>query len=85
MTVTEFASLMGVSRSTIYRWIDRGDVPTFQLGGKTRISLAAVRASLPAVHEAVLDQLPEVCESTSDEDSFLESLSHSVSMCPISA
>ena len=55
LTVGELARRMGVDRSTVYRWIKRGEVPVFQLGGRTRISLSQLRARLPAVYEAICD------------------------------
>lgn len=80
LTVAQFAKLMGVSRNTVYRWIAKGEVPTFQLGGKTRISLSAVRAAIPAAHEAILDQMSEVCETTLEENF---SPKKTVTSCPI--
>jgi excisionase family DNA binding protein len=59
LTVGQLAELMSVDRSTIYRWIAKGEVPTFQLGGRTRISLSQLRATLPAVYEAIVDQLSD--------------------------
>jgi excisionase family DNA binding protein len=56
LTVGQLAKLLCVDRSTIYRWIAKGEVPTFQLGGRTRISLSQLRATLPAVYEAIQDQ-----------------------------
>lgn len=40
MGVTEVARYFGVSRPTIYAWIDRGDLHARRLGGRIQIASA---------------------------------------------
>jgi excisionase family DNA binding protein len=41
--VAEVAKMLGVSRSTIYAWIARGQIPVTRLGGVIRIPDEALR------------------------------------------
>ncbi|MCB0216900.1 MAG: helix-turn-helix domain-containing protein [Chloroflexi bacterium] len=42
--MTELADLSGVSRATLYRLADTGDLPARKVGGSWRISVADYRA-----------------------------------------
>ena len=42
---------LGVSKRTVLRWIERGDLPAFRIGSVTRIELAAFERFL-AQHRA---------------------------------
>jgi excisionase family DNA binding protein len=37
MTVTEFAKLIHVTRVTVYRMIERGEIPYLRFGGMIRV------------------------------------------------
>ncbi len=45
------ARYMGVSKRTVLRWIERGDLPAFRLGSVTRIEIAEFEHFL-ALHSA---------------------------------
>lgn len=44
LSVTEAASLLGVSRPTVYQLIRRADFPSFKVGARTLISRAGLEA-----------------------------------------
>ena len=44
LSMTELADLSGVSRATLYRLADTGDLPARKVGGSWRISVADYRA-----------------------------------------
>ncbi len=41
---SQAATLLGLHKNTIYRWINTGQLPVFRLGCHLRVSEAAVRA-----------------------------------------
>lgn len=41
--VTEAAAALGVSRATMYNYINRADFPAYRLGGRTYIDAAGLR------------------------------------------
>jgi putative molybdopterin biosynthesis protein len=43
-TVAEAATLMRISKNTVYRLIDRGELPSVRLGRRVFVSASAVRA-----------------------------------------
>lgn len=45
-TVSEAAEVLGVSRTTIWRWIESGRLPAYRVGGKT---IRIRRADLPSL------------------------------------
>lgn len=48
MTVAEVADLMRVSRMTVYRMIQRGEMPAIRVGKSFRVPEAAVRQLIEA-------------------------------------
>lgn len=42
MTPSEVASIMRVSKSTVYRWVDDGTLPAMRIGGVVRIYASAL-------------------------------------------
>lgn len=48
LTVTEVAEYLRVSRTTVWRWCQRGVIPAFQIGRSWRIHSADLR-DLPLV------------------------------------
>lgn len=57
LTLEEAAGLLRVSKSTLYRAVQRGEVPGFKVRGQWRFSLASVEhlaggpIGMPAKHE----------------------------------
>lgn len=49
--VSEAAALIGVSRMTIYRWIDRGDLEACGCHYFTKVSTASLKAKLQIVSQ----------------------------------
>lgn len=43
VSVSEAARLLGVSRPTIYRYLQRTGFPSFKLGGRTLVSVEGLR------------------------------------------
>lgn len=41
--VTEAAAAMGVSRATMYNYINREDFPAYRLGGRVYVDIAGLR------------------------------------------
>jgi excisionase family DNA binding protein len=41
---TEFADMVGVSRSRAYELIGRGEVPSIRIGGSVRVPMEALKA-----------------------------------------
>lgn len=44
VSAPEAARLLGVSKPTIYKYMNREDFPAFKLGGRTLISVEGLRA-----------------------------------------
>lgn len=44
VSAPEAARLLGVSKPTIYKYMNREDFPAFKLGGRTLISVDGLRA-----------------------------------------
>lgn len=44
VSAPEAARLLGVSKPTIYKYMNREDFPSFKLGGRTLISVEGLRA-----------------------------------------
>lgn len=44
VSAPEAARLLGVSKPTIYKYMNREDFPVFKLGGRTLISVEGLRA-----------------------------------------
>lgn len=71
VTVPEAARMLGVSPSTIWRWIDRGDLPAARIGRRRvrirRDSLGSViRPARPGVASFVLPRLTEEARARGD-------------------
>ncbi len=54
---SQIAALFSVSPKTVYRWLERGDLPSVQMkkGGVLRIPAAAVRALVATGEQPALD------------------------------
>lgn len=42
VSTTEAARLLGISRPSVYQLINRGDFPSFHVGGRTLVSVAGL-------------------------------------------
>lgn len=42
VSTTEAARLLGISRPSVYQLINRGDFPSFHIGGRTLVSVAGL-------------------------------------------
>jgi excisionase family DNA binding protein len=51
LTVAELADLLSVNRNTVYRLVERGDIPCHQIGRAKRFSRDDVDAFLSRVRE----------------------------------
>jgi excisionase family DNA binding protein len=51
LTVAELADLLSVNRNTVYRLVERGDIPCHQIGRAKRFSRDDVNAFLSRVRE----------------------------------
>ena len=52
MTVEEAGHLLGVSRSTVWRLIQRGELPSVRRAGRRLVSATALRKRTPGRREA---------------------------------
>ncbi len=52
LTVEETAHLLSLSRMSVYRLIQRGDLPSIKIGGSRRVSMSALRAYLQKLEAA---------------------------------
>lgn len=54
---SQIAALFSVSPKTVYRWLERGDLPSVQIkkGGVLRVPAAAVRALVATGEQPTLD------------------------------
>ncbi len=43
VSATEAARLLGVSRPTVYQYMNREDFPSFKIGGRTLVSVEGLR------------------------------------------
>lgn len=67
LTVDEAESLLGVSRSTVYRRINDGTLPSIRLGARsTRLATAEILRMLGFV--ATVDNKPEPKETSSEAE-----------------
>ena len=41
-SVAEAATILGISKTTLYEWIKEGVIPTFSIGAKTMVSAQAL-------------------------------------------
>lgn len=55
---SQIAALLSISPKTVYRWIERGDLPRVQMkpGGVLRVPAAAVRALVATGEQPSLDE-----------------------------
>jgi excisionase family DNA binding protein len=51
MTVAELADLLNVNRNTVYRLVDRGEIPCHHIGRAKRFSREDVNAFLARIRE----------------------------------
>lgn len=51
LSVKEAAALLGIGRSTLYRLIERGEIPSVHIGGSRRIPLSAAHEFVEALLE----------------------------------
>jgi len=58
LTVSEVADFLKVSRTTVWRWCNQGNLPAFKIGRNWRIRRSAV--------ERIIGQLPAV-EHSADQ------------------
>lgn len=69
LTVDDIAAHFEVSRSTVYRWIQKGQLRAYKFGGLVRVSLEAVdeylEQSAKAFHPRQVDVPPSAREKAS--------------------
>lgn len=46
VSVAEAAGLLRVSKATVYRLVERGELPAARIGGQIRINVADLRAAI---------------------------------------
>ena len=70
LSVDEVAILLGASRSSIYRSIERGDLPlpVFKINGRLRIARRAVERLLAGEHPFALDEDPGAAGQLRDRE-----------------
>src|SRR5438067_1635599 len=75
VTVPEAARLLGVSESTIWRWIDRGDLPASRFGRrKVRIKREDLGRVVRPARSAPVDDEGWDDEDDDDSDEVVEEL-----------
>ena len=45
--VDEVANLLGVSRRTVYYWMESGDLPSISVAGSRRVPVSVIKQLLP--------------------------------------
>lgn len=59
LTLNEVAELLNVKLTTLNRWIDEGNIPSYQFGGETRFNRREIENWLMQRHSDVEMELPE--------------------------
>ena len=70
-SITEFATALGVSRSTISKWAYRGQIPTVRVGNKRYITLSGIADVYPQVWDSLVRRLV-LRESLADDDGLAD-------------
>lgn len=66
-TPREAAELLGISRSTFYLLLGRGDVDSVHIGASRRVAATALHAYVRKITRAAGDGLPEANDRRSDD------------------